>query len=776
MNILFSFTFLILFLQCTLARIQVPPLTSACETVSENYLLSNCTKSVYFTPECQCNSPSWLGSLALCISDNDENDLGEQQRYWSYVQSFCVTLPDSLANTVSMQSILTNATNNVIPVPANASTDIIYAPIRFPKEDVLAVVKTVNEFNKQLQYGIDYGAATCAFVFGVLVLGMLNNLFHHSFTWRYTSTKQKPLPPSSSWMKSIRRHIINPSLFFNGVHLQNASWFGILVSYPTRLESIMIFFFVVLNVILIFPNYDLFLENTYWPDDLSAQLGRYISDRSGEMAFAQLPMVYLFGGRNNILIWLTGWSYDRFIVAHKWASRMMMFHAIVHSAGYTWCGVHVSFETYKSYFQDLYFVWGVVATVLGGFILLLALPNLRRSCYDLFLYIHIILVLLFTVGCWYHVKLLDDQENLMWLYASIAIWAFDRVARFVRVAYYNIMLATGHRLLRKVKADILPGTDCIRFRVESNKVGLSRRVPGVFVYIYVPQVYFWQSHPFTIASWHQPSLDKQSIIPSDAGFYGTTAITSPTNMDNKKTVLSSTSNSSISTSSNTSSSSSSDHTFDLLIRPQQGMTKKLYETVQQLGPGGGDMYVLIEGPYGHTHPVLQYDTAILVGGGVGCTATVPYLQEAVYNMNKIATRHLVFVWVVQQDDQLCWAQNDIQDCLSHVNAKKKQQTAIGEEDSASKESSFVLDVSIYVTRSTRVEIDGDGKIKKNEQQEGLTMTFGTRPDLDKLLGQYIEMDQGSVALLHCGPDRMSDQIRHISAHHGIAYFEEAFNW
>ncbi|ORZ18017.1 ferric reductase like transmembrane component-domain-containing protein [Absidia repens] len=772
-----QFFFLVLFLlaSCTFAREQSAPLASACRTLSEKYIFSNCTKRVYAAPECQCNDQPWLGSMALCVSDNGDNDHGKEKE-WDYVKSaICKAVPDSTAFTVSMQDILANATKFVVPLPANATTDRLFAPIRFPRTEIGNIMRTVAEFNNQLQYGLNYGGACSALVLVFVVFGMLNNLFHHCVSWRYKSAvKPKALPSSPSWIRFIRRHIVNPSLFFDGVHLQSASWFGVRVSYPTRFESIFIFLYVVMNIFILFPSYDLFLENTYWPQDIPAQLGRYIADRSGEMSFAQLPMVYLFGGRNNILIWLTGWSYDRFIIAHKWASRMMMLHAIIHSAAYTWVGLHYDFETYVSYYEGLYFRWGVAATVLGSFTLLFALPNLRRKCYDLFLYTHIVFVVLFTVACWYHVALLEDEQNMPFLYASIAVWSFDRVARFARVVYYNIMLLTGRRSLRSVKADIIPGTDCIRFRVDANKYGLSHRIPGAFVYIYVPKAYFWQSHPFTIASWNQPSLDKRTPVPID-----TVNATDPSETSNKKPTLSSPdsaikiSDTDSASSSTTTTTTTAGNTFDLLIRPQKGMTKKLYEAVEKLGPDGGDMYVLVEGPYGHSHPVLQYDTAILVGGGVGCTATVPYLQEAVYNASKNATRHLVFVWVVQHDDQLNWAQQDIEDCLSHINVKKTQETSTGNEDLAAN-TSLTLDVFIYATRSTK---SNDVKKEKDQQQqEGLTLSYGVRPDLDKLLGQYIESAQGSVAILHCGPARMSDQIRQISAHHGVAYLEEAFEW
>lgn len=286
------------------ARTQIPPLATACETISEHYLFTNCTRGVFDTPECQCNSSPWLGSMVLCITDNGGDDREEQHQAWTLMeQTFCLSQPDSIANTMSMEAILLNATQFVVALPDNPATDNLQAPIRFPVDELTLIDRSNREFNNQLQYGLNYGSASCALVFGFMVLGMLNNLFHHCFSWRY---KPKRMSSSSPWIQTIRRYIINPTLFTDGLHLQNASWFGVLVSYPSRLESIAVFIYVALNICLLFPHYDLFVENTFWPNDTAAQLARYVGDRSGEMSFAQLPMVYLFGGRNNILIWLTG--------------------------------------------------------------------------------------------------------------------------------------------------------------------------------------------------------------------------------------------------------------------------------------------------------------------------------------------------------------------------------------------------------------------------------------------------------------------------------------
>ena len=47
-----------------------------------------------------------------------------------------------------------------------------------------------------------------------------------------------------------------------------------------------------------------------WPGKDDVQLGRYIADRTGIICFYNLPLMFLFAGRNDIFIWLTGWTYS----------------------------------------------------------------------------------------------------------------------------------------------------------------------------------------------------------------------------------------------------------------------------------------------------------------------------------------------------------------------------------------------------------------------------------------------------------------------------------
>ncbi|ORX43035.1 hypothetical protein DM01DRAFT_1340897 [Hesseltinella vesiculosa] len=472
---------------------------------------------------------------------------------------------------------------------------------------------------------------------------------------------------------------------------------------------------------------------------------------------------------------------------------MMVFQAVVHSIACTWYTIHLNgWEGYAAKYSDPFFVWGVIATCLGCYILLMALPNVRRAIYDVFLASHIVFVGLFTVACWYHVKLIDDTMNVMHLYAAIGVWSFDRVMRLLRVLYFNIKIGLGTVELRKVKVKALQGqAEVLRVTVDAEKFMFfdkSRRcLPGAYVYVYVPSVYFWQSHPFSVGAWHRESLSRNSgqgsqlvDIPLglDIGEKKSRDAVYLDFLDDAATMVSRSASSASKASKfsqATRASSMSDvtmveqdkDTFDLLIRPQQGMTRKLYDMVSQAPGQEKEIYALVEGPYGHFEPILQFDTAIFVTGGVGCTATVPYLQYAVHcAANKIAARRIVFYWIIQHEEQLQWAMQDVLDCMTtHERATR-----------LFKHHRFILEASIYITRTKKpsscsYDFDMDEKPPK-----GLSVHYGRRPDLDALVATDVEIAPKSVAMLYCGSSGMSDQARKISARHGIPYFEEAFKW
>lgn len=70
--------------------------------------------------------------------------------------------------------------------------------------------------------------------------------------------------------------------------------------------------------------------------EISKQILRHVSDRTGIISFANFPLIWLFGMRNNFVLWVTCWDFGTFNNFHRWIARIATLQAVIHSVGYTW--------------------------------------------------------------------------------------------------------------------------------------------------------------------------------------------------------------------------------------------------------------------------------------------------------------------------------------------------------------------------------------------------------------------------------------------------------
>jgi hypothetical protein len=167
---------------------------------------------------------------------------------------------------------------------------------------------------------------------GTRILTLITDLQNRGYQALATDESAGPKKGSGSlsiphsWLK---RYITVPAAFGDRCS-RPLGWCTI----PPRAQTLTIAAFVILNVVLCCADYRLTDGNLYWPDK-SGQLLRYISDRTGIISLANFPLVWLFGMRNDVLMWLTGWGFGTYNAFHRWVARVATLQAIVHSLGYT---------------------------------------------------------------------------------------------------------------------------------------------------------------------------------------------------------------------------------------------------------------------------------------------------------------------------------------------------------------------------------------------------------------------------------------------------------
>lgn len=261
------------------------------------------------------------------------------------------------------------------------------------------------------------------------------------------------------------------------------------------------------------------------------------------------------------------------------------------------------------------------------FIFIQSLSPLRHSFYELFLHLHIALAIMSFVALWYHLKNLLQQQVLL---GTLILWGLDRAGRLAILIWRN---CGKRRTTATVEA--LPGS-VAKVDVEVSRAWNFR--PGQYMYLYMPCLGLWTSHPFTVAwtSTGESSLnisEKRSSSDSFAALIG----------GSEKTTMS------------------------VLIKGQDGFTKKLLQKAEDSPEGRINAMALAEGPFGmyshpnqHTqcitniliggnHSLGSYGTLLLVAGGIGITHPMSYLHEVVTNFTsrKSATRKVHLVWMIR---------------------------------------------------------------------------------------------------------------------------------
>lgn len=108
---------------------------------------------------------------------------------------------------------------------------------------------------------------------------------------------------------------------------------------------------------------------------------RYLADRSGVLAQAQLVLVYLLSGRNSPVALLTRdhITFESLMLFHRWIARIVMVQAFIHSLAYSLYSIH--YHIYESSFEP-YLNWGVAAMVLLPLLCFLSLRSLRNAAYE----------------------------------------------------------------------------------------------------------------------------------------------------------------------------------------------------------------------------------------------------------------------------------------------------------------------------------------------------------------------------------------------------------
>ena len=291
------------------------------------------------------------------------------------------------------------------------------------------------------------------------------------------------------------------------------------------------------------------------------------------------------------------------MLLHRWVARVFTLQVILHSI--------LEFMLYKrqgsvdSEQKEPYWIWGIVATVACVIMVVVSSLWFRKASYEIFLIMHIILAIFVLAGSWYHVELLFRRRwgYEFWLYAACAVWFFDRGARVARV------LKNGMR-----RAQVTQITEDI-VRIDIKGVRWDAR-PGKHTYAYFPTLNPlrpWENHPFSVIPTALLQSRHHSLVATRSSSSSENEATADIEKSGTATAIH-TRTPRTPTHINTSG-------ISLYVRKSTGLTKILAAHTSLL--------TLLDGPYRNnsTAAVLRTDRLVLIAGGVGITAVLPFIAH-----------------------------------------------------------------------------------------------------------------------------------------------------
>ena len=375
-----------------------------------------------------------------------------------------------------------------------------------------------------------------------------------------------------------------------------------------------------------------------------------VAYRCGCIGLAQLPLIFLLAGKNNIVGLVIGSSYERLNWIHRWAARILFLTVTLHLGFWLrdWGRYHyIATKIRHSQMAQQ----GLTAWAILLWINVSSLLPIRKWNYEVFVIQHTASYAAFTAMVYIHVN--GGYKN--WVWVSIGLLLADRSLRLLRFIYINLAIChrrKGARGLWSCRATFEPlGHGMTRIRIRNPPISWT---PGQHAILSCHSITPFQAHPFTISS-----------IPMDG-----------------------------------------EMTF--LIKSQQGGTKRFskFAHKQQILPvANGDHQkthcaVAIEGPYGRMRNLRQFDSVVLVAGATGATFTMPLMRDIVASWRceraprkpSWSSKHLVtvsryirFVWVIKSRNYFEWFSHDLNKILDEVQELKHQGNELH------------IDISVYVT-------------------------------------------------------------------------------
>ena len=592
--------------------------------------------------------------------------------------------------------------------------------------------------------------------------------------WAFTKARLSPSLEGSQFFRFFQSSIALPALFGQRHSVPLLFKVGYV---PTQALSCSIAIYVILNVVFSAVPFHSVQPNS-WYSNRNQEIAAYVSNRTGVLSFANMALAIMFSTRNNPLAYFSGWTYSSFVTFHRWAARVAVLQAVVHSIVYTadYC-YYMDSNMYSAEAAKPYLWWGIIATTAMALMIGASVLPLRLYSYETFLVVHIVLAILALIGCWYHIDIRFKKHwgYEVWLYIAFAFWSYDRVVRLIKVAYFS----WGS------KAVALPvqGTNVVSLTIYPGRAWRGRL--GEHTFLYFPSLgRAWENHPFTIADWATTSSTERPLASAGTS---TEQQSQSSDADSKEFQVHDQEKGPIQVrnSEKTLNEATEERRFSsrCYFRVHAGTTARFYHKLA--ADIGSPIPVLTEGPYGShmlaIQPLKYADKILCIAGGIGITwaggfakqFAVEKLDPTRRNKAMPCCRQFLLAWSVREMPLL---KHFTENLLPDLNSM----TSL--DDGSLRYRFWVTGENGENGGSPEGTSNAESKQAKQTEltDDASSTTIGRRMEISALIGEFLEPGKRHAVLIF-GPGGLSDEVwsnvvTYAKSGFYVDLVEESFGW
>lgn len=360
-------------------------------------------------------------------------------------------------------------------------------------------------------------------------------------------------------------------------------------------------------------------------------------------------------------------------------------------------------------------------------LVILSIPWIRHRLYETFWHLHIILAILYLALMFWHTD--QEQDSWVYLWASLALLLGQT---FVRLFHYNQAFNLRNQWLTgsTTSISVLSGQTLLL------KIGCPSHFtwrPGQHCYIRFPKLGIWHNHPFTIANAHQLQSGKTA------------------------------------------------KTIQILVRSNGDFTRSLLDLADSRDDA--QIVTILDGPYGGYRYEIgrTHHDMILVAGGAGVSACIPWLQHIVRQSSKDVDRadilrQITLIWMVRRIEHTTWQSSEILQTLFEaagilikIKVHVTNDAQVQEDDSPNENYKDIEEPkSRAITEEDTLFERSEVELHYGRPRLSILLASMIQNDKTFVLGEYIALDPCLIDYLlseitACGPESLKIDVSNACA-------------